>query len=103
MMMSSKPYIGIDKDCYGGMRDIGKLIRDAWAFGLIPPQETCAGWDAGKLEQLWQQVNGEWSRYNFRVNDLPGEIRERYLRIQQQAVDTARQAGWDAERYLEDD
>lgn len=102
-MNQNKSYVGIDKDKYGGMSDIGKIIRDAWAFGLIPENETCAGWNAGRLEQLWQQVNNEWARFDFRVADLPSAIQEKYLRIQKQAVETAKQAGWDAERELDDD
>jgi len=102
-MKQNQSYVGIDKDKYGGMSDIGKLIRDAWAFGLIPQSETCAGWDSSRLEQLWQQVNNQWVRFDFRVANLPTEIRDNYLLIQQLAVKKAKQAGWDAQRELDDD
>ena len=38
----SKPtkYVGIHKDINGGMTTIGKIIRDAWVFELIPETET---------------------------------------------------------------
>ena len=26
-------YVGIHADVYGGMTDIGRMIRDAWVFG----------------------------------------------------------------------
>lgn len=102
-MYPDKPYVGIDKDRFGGMSDIGKVIRDAWVFGLIPEHETCAGWELASLEHLWQQVNAEWERYGFRVNALPEAMKQRYLLIHQQAIDRAIQAGWNAESDLEDD
>jgi hypothetical protein len=103
-MRSGKPttYIGIDKDIDGGMTDTGRIIRDAWAFGLIPETETCAGWNAQGIEQLWEQTLAEWSRYQHQVSRLPEEIRARYLRIQQEAMQRARAAGWDAELGDED-
>jgi len=98
-MQRDKPtrYVGIDRDINGGMTDTGRIIRDAWAFGLIPESETCAGWNAQAIEQLWEKTSAMWDRYNHRVNDLPGDIRDRYLRIQQAAFRQARAAGWDAE------
>jgi hypothetical protein len=101
-MRQNKPtrYVGIDQDINGGMTDTGRIIRDAWAFGLIPESETCAGWNAQAIQQLWEKTTSEWSRYGNRVNDLPEEIRERYLRIQQDAVKRARNAGWDADKEL---
>ena len=102
-MRSNKPetYVGIDKDIDGGMTDTGRIIRDAWAFGLIPETETCAGWNAQGIETLWEQTLAEWAKYNHQVRMLPDDIRERYLRIQQEAVVRARDAGWNAD--LKDD
>jgi hypothetical protein len=97
----SSTYVGIDQDINGGMTDTGRIIREAWAFGLIPESETCAGWDAQAIENLWGQTLAEWAKYNHQVSRLPDEIRERFLRIQQHAVIRARAAGWDAE--LQDD
>lgn len=101
--MCADKYAGIDNDRYGGMSDIGKVIRDAWVFGLIPEQETCAGWQQGELESLWAQVNIEWERYGFKVNGLPDELKVRYLQIHQQAVNKARAAGWDPDNELGED
>ena len=105
MRKSGKPdtYVGIDKDIDGGMTDTGRIIRDAWAFGLIPETETCAGWTALKIETLWEQTLEEWAKYNHQVRMLPDEIREGYLRIQQEAMLRARGAGWNAELVDEDD
>lgn len=96
-------YVGIHKDINGGMTDTGKIIRDAWAFGLIPETETCEGWMVQGIESLWQRVSAEWEKYGFQVGNLPPDLRENYLRIQNEAIEKAKSAGWDADRDLEDD
>jgi hypothetical protein len=58
-MEKPKIYVGIDKDINGGMTTIGKLIRDAWVFELIPESETCAGWNLGGIDALLDKVNKE--------------------------------------------
>ncbi len=98
--MRSKNYVGIDKDENGGMTATGKIIRDAWAFGILPEEETCAGWTRAAIEDLWRKTQAEWEKYGFLVNNLPEDIRARYLRIQQEALRRAREAGWDPEREL---
>ena len=52
-MNPSKRYVGIDQDTSGGMTDTGRIIRDAWVFGLLPESETCAGWNSHAIEDLW--------------------------------------------------
>lgn len=79
----------------------GRVIRDAWAFGLIPETETCAGWDMQRIEELWGKTIDEWARYGHQVNQLPDDIRERYLRIHKEAFERARAAGWEVN--LDDD
>lgn len=91
------PYAGIYNDEYGGMTDAGKIIRHAWVFGLIPETETCEGWLQGGLDDLWRRVDAEWEKYGFLVSNLPDEMRERFMRIQDDAVRRAREAGWDPE------
>jgi DNA-binding ferritin-like protein (Dps family) len=54
---------------------------------LIPETEACAGWNAQGIEKLRERTLAEWASYNHQVNQLPEEIRSRYLRIQQQAFD----------------
>jgi len=94
-------YVGIDNEINGGMTDTARIIRDAWAFGIIPESETCEGWVAAGIEDLWRKTQAEWERYAFRVAAMPDEVRERYLRIQDTAVKQARESGWDPE--LDDD
>jgi hypothetical protein len=96
MRSKKEPYVGIDKDTDGGMTVAGRIIRDAWAFGIIPETETCAGWNTQGLEDLWNKTHAEWEKYGRQVNQLPEDIRERYLRIQREAFDRAKAAGWDA-------
>lgn len=96
MRSSKTPYVGIDQDTDGGMTVAGRIIRDAWAFGIIPETETCAGWNTQALEALWTKTHEEWEKYGHQVNKLPDDIRERYMRIQKDAFQQARAAGWDA-------
>ncbi|PLX38682.1 MAG: hypothetical protein C0606_04995 [Hyphomicrobiales bacterium] len=97
-MAEPKRYVGIDNDVNGGMTDTGKIIRDAWIFGLIEESETCAGWTAQGIESLWTKVSARWEEYGFLVSNLPPEMRERFDRIQSEAIERARAAGWNPDR-----
>ena len=92
----SKPnkYVGINNDINGGMTTIGKIIRDAWVFGLIPESETCEGWNLAGIDSLLDKVNTEWDKYGCMVSALPDELRERHNRIHGEALNRARAAGW---------
>lgn len=103
MNVKTKRYVGIDNEVNGGMTDTAKIIRDAWAFGIIPETQTCEGWLVAGIEDLWRKVDEEWEKYSFSVNMLPEEIRDRYMRIQTEAIRTARAAGWDGMASLHDD
>lgn len=100
---TQKKYVGIHNDRFGGMTDTGKIIRDAWIFGLIPETETCEGWLADGIQGLWQKTSAEWEKYGFLVSRLPPELRQRFERIQAEAVERARQQGWDPERDVDED
>jgi hypothetical protein len=103
--MNSGPrlYVGIDRDQDGGMTPTGKIIRDAWIFGLLDETETCAGWSAAQIEALWARVSEEWEKHSFLVSALPDPLRERFHRIQEEALARARAAGWDPEHDLEEE
>lgn len=101
-MNHNKLYPGIDNDVHSGMTDIGKIIRDAWAFGIIPETERCKNWDYGRLEQLYDKVHQAWAPYGHLVGRLPGELRERHERIHAEAIARARAAGWNVELGDED-
>ena len=98
-MAQDKPrhYVGINNDMFGGMTDTGKIIRDAWVFELIPETETCEGWLAQGIQDLWDKANAKWEEYGFLVSNLPPEIQERFYRIQNKAIEHAKESGWDPE------
>ncbi len=94
MTNKTQIYPGIDQDHYGGMTDIGRIIRDAWVFGVIPESETCAGWDYARIEKLYDKVYAEWLKYGHLASHLPAELKERHGRIFAAAIAVARERGW---------
>lgn len=96
-MSHNKTYPGIDKDVHSGMTDIGKIIRDAWVFDIIPETETCAGWDYARLEMLYGKVHQAWAAYGQLVSNLPAALRDKHERIYNAAIERARQQGWNVE------
>jgi hypothetical protein len=102
-MTRPQTYIGIDQDMYGGMTAIGRMIRDAWVFGVIAETETCAGWNLARIDALLHKVNDEWDKYGCLVSHLPEELRERHQRIHGEAIKHARAAGWSGEIETNDE
>lgn len=96
-------YVGIDKELMGGMTTIGKTIRDAWVFELIPETETCAGWNLAGIDALLQKVNAEWDKYGCLFSHLPPELKERHERIHGEAIKKAKAAGWSGEIETDDE
>ncbi len=96
-------YVGIDNDVQGGMTTIGKIIRDAWVFGLLDESETCEGWNLAGIDALLDKVNAEWDKYGCLVSRLPEDLFERHQRIHGAAVKNAREAGWSGEVETEDE
>jgi len=90
-------YVGIDKDINGGMTTIGKIIRDAWVFGVIPQSETCEGWNLAGIDNLLEKVNAEWDKYGCLVSQLPEDLRERHRTIHDAAIAKAKAEGWTGE------
>jgi len=100
--MSSKPkfYVGINNDINGGMTTIGKLIRDAWVFELLPETETCLGWTFQGIDDLLRKVNTEWDKYSCMVSHLPPELAARHQQIHDAAIASAKKTGWSGESEL---
>lgn len=90
-------YPGIHDDVYGGMTDLGRIVRDAWVFGILPETETCAGWDRPRFDALYERVHAAWEPYGHLVSRLPPELRARHERIYAEAVERARALGWSPE------
>ena len=103
MVVKEKTYCGIHNDKYGGMTNVGGLIKDAWIFGIIPETESCEGWTAGQLDQLQQDVAKAWDQYGLLVGNLPPELRERHQRIHDAAIERARAMGWDPDSDISDE
>jgi len=95
--MSKQVYAGIDKDNKGGLTHLGRMVRDAWVFGLLPDSETCEGWDAAQMQNLYEQVYAAWEPYAHLPSRLPEALREKHARLYAEAITTARKDGWDAE------
>lgn len=102
-MVKPDKYVGIDKDVNGGMTTIGKLIRDAWVFGILPEDETCEGWNYGRINALLDQVSKKWDEYGCLASHLPEDLFERHQKIYGAAVLKAKEAGWSGELETDDD
>ena len=102
-MDKPKLYVGINNEVNGGMTTIGKIIRDAWVFGLLDETETCEGWNFAGIDALLDKVNTEWDKYGCMVSHLPTEIFEKHQRIHDKAMLDARAAGWSGEVETDDE
>ncbi|MDH5357543.1 MAG: hypothetical protein OEY48_03050 [Gammaproteobacteria bacterium] len=96
-------YVGIDNDINGSMTTIGKIIRDAWVFELIPETETCKGWNLAGIDALLQKLNAEWDKYDCLVSHLPEALFDRHQRIHGEAIAKAKAEGWSGEFETEDE
>lgn len=90
-------YVGIDNDTNGGMTHLGRIVMDGWVFGLIPQTETCAGWNAAQMQNLYEKVYAAWEPYAHLPSNLPAELREKHARIYASAMNAGREQGWDPE------
>ncbi|MCK5481051.1 MAG: hypothetical protein KAJ06_07890 [Gammaproteobacteria bacterium] len=102
-MTRPNTYVGINNDVRGAMTTIGKIVRDAWVFELIPETETCEGWNQGQIDNLLDKVNTEWDKYGCMVSQLPETLLERHQRIHGKAIEEAKAAGWSGELETVDD
>ena len=101
--MSGKKYIGIDKDPSGAMTQTGNIVRDAWVFGLIPEEETCAGWSEGGIQDLYDKVSKAWEPFGGIPSRLPPELLERHQRIYGAAIENAKKHGWNPDLLLDNE
>lgn len=102
-MAKPKTYVGINNEVNGGMTTIGKIIRDAWVFQLIPESETCEGWSLSMVDALLDKVNAEWDKYACMVSRLPEDLFERHQKIHNAAIERAKAAGWSGEVETDDE
>ena len=89
-------YCGLEADSHG-ITLVGRIVLDAWLFGLIPDDEDCKGWDMGRMQNLMNQVEAKWDEYDALPSRLPPELRERHTEIYAWATDRAKKRGWNPE------
>ncbi len=95
--MTQQFYVGIDNDNKGGLTHLGRMVRDAWVFGIIPETETCEGWDGARMQGLYEKVYAAWEPYAHIPSRLPDDLCAKHTALYEQAIVKARTDGWDAE------
>lgn len=100
--MAEQPlYEGFERDAHG-ITMLGRVVLDAWLFGLIPRTEECVGWDLQRMQQLMDRVNKCWDEYGNLPSRLPPELMRKHEELYQWAMTRARARGWDPELGDED-
>ena len=99
--MTEKLYVGINKDTNAGLTHLGRIVRDAWVFGILPETETCADWNSAQMQNLYEKVYAAWEPYAHLPSRLPEELQQRHTKVYAEAIVAAKRSGWDAE--LKDD
>lgn len=87
-------YAGFMQDGHG-MTVLGRLVLDAWLFGVLPREQDCAGWDLGRLQGLIQQVQDKWDENGLFPGRLPADLRQRHEELYNWATERAKGLGWD--------
>lgn len=95
--MAVQTYAGIYNDEAGGMTHLGRIVMDAWVFGIIAETETCEGWDAAQMQNLYEKVFAAWAPYGSMPSNLPEGLRQRHAEIYEIAMKRGRESGWDPE------
>jgi hypothetical protein len=95
--MTEQHYVGVDQDENEGLTHLGRIVRDAWVFGIIPETETCAGWSTSQMQNLYEKVHTAWDPYAHLPSRLPDDLQQRHTRIYTHAIAEAKKKGWDAE------
>ncbi|SER57336.1 hypothetical protein SAMN05421690_103915 [Nitrosomonas sp. Nm51] len=96
-MAESTKYIGVDQDKNNGLTHLGRIVRDAWVFNILPESETCAGWDRSQMQNLYEKVHAAWEPYGHLPSRLPEELQVRHRRVYDHAIQTAKAKGWNPE------
>jgi hypothetical protein len=100
--MKEQYYSGIDQDTDGGLTHLGRIVIDAWVFGILPETETCAGWSTSQMQLLYEKVYAAWEPYAHLPSRLPSELQERHTALYEQRIAIAKDKGWNAEFIDED-
>ncbi|HZV97575.1 MAG TPA: hypothetical protein VFF74_01160 [Methylophilaceae bacterium] len=89
-------YAGIYNDNAGGLTNLGRIVMDAWVFEIIPMSETCEGWDAVQMQNLYDKVFAAWEPYGGMPGNLPDDLRMRHAMIYESATKRGQATDWDS-------
>lgn len=95
--MKEQFYAGVDQDENNGLSHLGRVVRDAWVFDILPESETCAGWSGSQMQNLYEKVYAAWEPFAHLPSRLPEALQQRHSQIYEQAIKTAKHKGWNAE------
>ncbi len=95
-MSEKMNYAGFHQDAHG-ITMLGRIVLDAWLFGLIPREEDCAGWDLQRMQQLMDRVNRAWDQYGNLPSRLPPDLQTQHAELYSWAMQRARERGWNPE------
>lgn len=95
--MSATIYVGLEQDLANGLTPLARVVLDARLFGLVAADESCSGWEPGRMQQLYERVFAAWEPYGHMPGNLPDGVREQHARMYSQSIEFARSAGWDPE------
>lgn len=95
--MKSLNYVGLDQDTQAGLTYLGRIVRDAHLFGIIPENELCTGWSGARMQGLYEQVYAAWQPYAHLPSKLPLDLQEKHNKMYALAIIEARKQGWNAE------
>lgn len=95
--MTEQLYVGIDQDENEGLTHLGRIVRDAWVFGILPETETCTGWSSAQMQVLYEKVYLAWEPYAHLPSRLPDELRDRHTQFYTRAIANAKKKGWNTE------
>ena len=72
--MTEQFYVGIEQDSDAGLTHLGRIVRDAWVFGILPESETCAGWSSAQMQSLYEKIYAAWEPYANLPSGLPDDL-----------------------------
>jgi hypothetical protein len=90
----TRPRLGVASAPDHGVTMTGRIIRDAWVFGLLPEGDGYAGQTAADMQRLYDGVHQAWAPYGQLPSRLPPELAERHARIHREALPRSTDPDW---------
>ncbi|SFU82542.1 hypothetical protein SAMN05216339_11911 [Nitrosomonas eutropha] len=76
---------------------MGRIVIDAWIFGILPENEICTGWDMSRMQVLYEEVYAAWEPYSHLPSLLLPELQQRHSVLYEQRITIVRNNGWDTD------